>query len=82
MIYGSFAICTGYWVSYAIVLFVWLTLFATNIYLKDELSYKWKQGWDTYKQQSYIFLPKIFASDIANYALYGCLAVAAVYFAK
>lgn len=46
MIYGSFAACTGYWVSYAIVMTMWFTLFAINMYLKDEYSYKLKQGWD------------------------------------
>ena len=46
MIYGSFAACTGHWISYAIVFSIWCTLFAINMYLKDEYSYKLKQGWD------------------------------------
>lgn len=49
---------------------VWLTLFAINIYLKDELSYKKKAGWEEYKNNSYILLPKLFKSDIVNLAIY------------
>lgn len=75
MIYGSFAICTGHWLSYAIVMSIWMTLFAINMYLKDELSYKNKAGWEEYKRNSYILLPKIFKSDIINLAIYVGLAL-------
>lgn len=49
LIYGSFATCTGYWLAYALVISIWCTLFAINMYLKDELSYKFKEGWKEYK---------------------------------
>lgn len=42
MIYGAFAACTGHYLSYAIVMSVWCSLFAINMYLKDEYSYKLK----------------------------------------
>jgi len=45
MIYGSFAACSGHWISYVIVMIAWSTLFATNMYIKEEFSYKLKQGW-------------------------------------
>lgn len=70
MIYGSFAACTGYWISYAIVMTMWSTLFAINMYLKDQYSYKLKQGWDEYKKKSYILLPKLFKSNFINFAIY------------
>ena len=70
MIYGSFALTTGYWTSYAIVLFVWSTLFATNIYLKDQLSYKKKSGWEEYRNKSYILLPKFLNNGFANLISY------------
>ena len=70
MIYGSFAACTGFLGSYAIVLSIWGSIFVINMYLKDEYSYRFKQGWEEYKQKSYIMLPKIFKSDIINLAVY------------
>lgn len=72
--------CSGYWTSYAIVLFVWCTLFAINIYLKDQTSYKFKSGWETYKKQSYSLLPKIFPTDLLNIVFYaGFFGVIAFY---
>ena len=79
MIYASFAVCSGFWTSYAVVFFAWFTLFATNMYLKDELSYKKKQGWDKYKKDTYLLFPKIFPSDLINYVFYLGLAVIALY---
>lgn len=77
MIYGSFAICTGCWLSYAIVIFVWVTLFNINIYLKDETSYKHKKGWSDYQHNSYLILPKLFTEtvdDIIYVLLLGLIA--------
>ena len=35
MVYLSFAICVGDYRAYLILIFVWSTLFALNMYLKD-----------------------------------------------
>lgn len=51
LIYLSFAICTGYWASYAILITVWVVLFGTFM-VKKEKSLKQKQGWDEYSKSS------------------------------
>lgn len=78
MIYGSFAICSGYWTSYAIIFSIWTVLFTINMYLKDEMSYKHKEGWEVYKNNSYMLLPKLLPTNILNYAFYATV-TAAVY---
>ena len=78
MIYGSFAICSGYWTSYAICFLMWSVVFSINMYLKDEMSYKHKEGWDKYRKNSYIVLPKFFSLDLVNYVFYMCVALACI----
>lgn len=51
-----------------------------NMYLKDETSYALKQGWQQYRQDSYMLLPKVFRSGVLNFALYGCGLLALGYF--
>lgn len=46
------------------------SLFALNMYLKDETSYKFKKGWEQYKEQSYMLLPKVFSNGVGNLILY------------
>ena len=43
------------------------------MYLKDKTSYRFKKGWEEYKEQSYIFLPKVFSSFIGNVVLYAVI---------
>ncbi|EGR34892.1 steroid 5-alpha c-terminal domain protein [Ichthyophthirius multifiliis] len=73
ILYGGFAIVGGAWENYALLLFIWTTLFNLNIYLK-ELSFSKKEGWEQYKNKSYLLLFKFFDEDIHNYLFYGGLA--------
>jgi hypothetical protein len=52
------------------------------MYLKDRLSYSKKEGWDTYKKESYMLFPKVFSSLILNTALYGVIILVIVYIAS
>lgn len=70
MIYLSFAACTGLWESYILLVVVWLVLFATRMYAKDQ-SFAKKKGWAEYKNQSWVLLPKLVpTSDLATTIIY------------
>lgn len=80
MIYGSFALASGFWGSWIIVMAFWLVLFSTNMILKDYTSFMKKPGFEKYFARSYIFLPRLFSNHILNVALY--IAAAALIVAK
>ena len=79
LIYLAFSACTGHWISYAIQIIVQVPLFYENMTKKDRDSYSKKEGWDEYKKKSYMFLPKIFPTDIINYVFYALLAGSLLY---
>jgi len=70
----------GHWYGWVILIFVWSTFFHMNMYLKEKLSYEKKEGWDTYKKNSYMLLPKIFGSDLLNIVIYWILLIIFVHF--
>lgn len=70
MIYGSFALASGFWLSWAIMLMFWLVLFLSNMLLKDYNSLMKKPGWEQYSARSYMFLPRIFSSHALNAIVY------------
>jgi steroid 5-alpha reductase family enzyme len=82
LIYGSFVICAGHIFSYMIFFCGSCLLFSINMYLKDRFSYQKKEGWATYKEESYILFPKVFPSLILNTALYGVILLVIVYIAS
>lgn len=45
------------------------------MYIKDEFSYKSKEGWEEYKNKSYMLLPKIFQSHLVNFVFYAGIAI-------
>ncbi len=75
MIYSSFALCSGHLLGFIVVHGLACTVFALNIYLKDKLSYEKKKGWEEYRKQSYILLPKVLPSLPLNLVLYGVLGI-------
>ena len=52
------------------------------MYLKDQLSYQKKEGWATYKEESYMLFPKVFPSFVLNVAMYGVILLVIVYIAS
>jgi protein-S-isoprenylcysteine O-methyltransferase Ste14 len=70
LIYLGFGILTENWLCYFFLVFVWSTLFLINMLFK-EYSFMNKNGWEIYKENSYILLPKIYVdSDWKNLVLY------------
>ena len=59
MIYASYAIVVWHWVPWAILTYVWLILFLTNM-LHKEASMSRYPEWDDYKRRTGMLLPKIF----------------------
>lgn len=76
MIYGGFGIIAGDCVGWIILLTIWTLLFGTGI-LRKELSYMRKDGWEQYKNQSLILLPRLVADYWQNYMIYGGIAIVA-----
>jgi hypothetical protein len=63
-------LCSGNIVGFIVFYGIACLLFALNMYLKDKLSYEKKKGWEEYKKQSYILLPKIFSTFVLNFVFY------------
>ena len=78
MLYFSFALVCNHWVAYAIVVWVWVSLFSLRIFQK-ELSLKQKPGWKAYKEQSWILLPKINGRTIDSFIFYSTIIGSIVY---
>jgi protein-S-isoprenylcysteine O-methyltransferase Ste14 len=58
MIYASFATITGSTFFWACLISIWFSLFLINMLTKEN-SYRAKLGWQEYKQNSNMFLPRI-----------------------
>lgn len=56
MIYGSFALMVWHWIPVLVLAFVWSTLFATNMAMK-EASLSRHAGWAEYRRRSGWLLP-------------------------
>jgi hypothetical protein len=80
MIYTSFVLCSGHSLGFFVFYGLGGLLFTLNIYVKEEMSYKKKKGWEEYSRQSYILLPKILSTDLLNFVLYSSVAIAIIYF--
>jgi len=58
MIYGSYALLVGHWLPWLILGFVWSTLFATNIAMKEASMSRYPE-WASYKERSGLLLPRL-----------------------
>lgn len=56
MIYGSFALMVWHWIPALVLAFVWSTLFATNMAMK-EASLSRHAGWAEYRRRTWWLLP-------------------------
>lgn len=62
MIYLSFAVCVGITEVYLAFILYWVVFFGAFI-LRKEISNSKKKEWLSYKQHSWVFLPKIIPSS-------------------
>lgn len=69
MLYSSFAMLVDSIYAFLLLFSVWLTIFVSRITLK-ELSNSKKDGWEKYKNNSYLLLFKIYKSDLVNCVIY------------
>lgn len=59
MIYASYALLVGHWLPWLILGFVWSTLFATNIALKEASMSRYPE-WAAYRARTGYLFPKLF----------------------
>ena len=58
MVYGSCALMVGHWWPWAVLAFIWGTLFATNMVM-TEASLSRYPGWAEYKRRSWWLVPVV-----------------------
>jgi len=58
LVYGSFALMVGHWWPWAVLAWIWGTLFATNMVMK-EASLSRYPGWAEYKRRSWWLVPYV-----------------------
>ncbi len=58
LLYAAYAVLAQHWLGWAVLGWVWTTVFASNIALK-EASLSRYPGWDAYKRRSGLLLPKL-----------------------
>ena len=56
LVYGSFALMVWHWWPWVVLGFIWTTLFATNMVMK-EASLSRYAGWKEYRRRSWWLLP-------------------------
>lgn len=59
MIYAGFALLVWHWLPFVWLAYIWLTLFATNMVLK-EASMSRHPGWSDYRKRSWWLIPGVF----------------------
>ena len=59
LVYGSFALMVWHWWPWVVLGFIWTTLFATNMVMK-EASLSRYAGWKEYRRRSWWLLPFVF----------------------
>ncbi len=57
MIYGSFALLVGHWLPWLVLVFVWFSVFATNIAHKEASMSRYPE-WEAYRRRSGLLLPR------------------------
>ena len=81
LIYGSFALLTNTVLAFMVLLFVWTFAFVSRIWLKERSLMK-KEGYKEYKNNSYLFLFKIFNNDALNIIFYSFIFYLSYYLNK
>jgi steroid 5-alpha reductase family enzyme len=76
LIYLSFAIISNNCVSYYILFTVWILLFGSSCLMKEK-SFMKKDGWNKYKDQSLLLLPRLTQNYWLNYVIYAAIALVA-----
>lgn len=58
MIYGSYALIVGHWIPWAILAYVWVYYFGTNIWMKEASMSRYPE-WAEYKRRSKLLIPGV-----------------------
>lgn len=72
MLYGAYAVIVWHWISVAVLMWVWLNLFRTNILMKEASMSRYPE-WDAYKARAGMLLPKLGVSGASRAAATGQL---------
>ena len=59
MVYSSFALMVDHWFPWLVLSFVWLSVFAVNMVMKEASMSRYPQ-WQEYKKRSYWLIPGLF----------------------
>ena len=59
MVYSSFALMVDHWFPWLVLSFVWLSVFAVNMVMKEASMSRYPQ-WQEYKKRSYWLVPGLF----------------------
>lgn len=60
MLYGSFALLVGHWIPWAVLAWVWLVLFRTNMLMKEASMSRYPE-WAAYEARTGMLFPRLFA---------------------
>jgi protein-S-isoprenylcysteine O-methyltransferase Ste14 len=58
LVYGSYAFIVGHWLPWAVLAFVWIELFATNMLVKEASMSRYPE-WPAYKARTGMLLPRV-----------------------
>lgn len=74
LIYASFGIISDSCVGWCILFTVWAVLFGSSLLMKER-SFMKKDGWNKYKDQSLLLLPRLTENYWLNYIIYAIIAL-------
>jgi len=69
LLYSSFAFLVDTFSAFIILISIWSTIFVSRIVLKEK-SLSQKEGWQKYKNNSYLLLHRYFKNDLMNIGIY------------
>ena len=70
MLYAAFGILVQRWEVWAIYSYMWCIIFMIRMNVKD-YSLSKKEGWETYREKTWLLVPKLLNSDFWSYLIYG-----------
>lgn len=76
LIYASFGIIADSCAGWYILFTVWSILFGSSLLMKDK-SFMKKDGWNKYKDQSLLLLPRVTSNYSLNYVIYAAIGLIA-----
>jgi protein-S-isoprenylcysteine O-methyltransferase Ste14 len=59
MLYAAYAILVGHWIPWAVLAWVWIVLFRTNMLMKEASMSRYPE-WEAYRAHTGMILPKLF----------------------